>query len=139
MRHFIKSQTPNFPRKPSSCIVDMFLTMQTSQKRIISFIYGKLSTIRQAPHEKIKLAWEKDLSLALTDNEWGSILKHVNKTSFCAQHCLLQFKVVHRAHMSIEKLSRMYPNFSPCCNKCKGDEASLIHMYFSCPSLGKFF
>lgn len=139
MRHFLKSQTPNFPRKPKSSIVDTFLSIHPSQKRMISFIYGKLATIRRAPLEKIKLAWEKDLSLVLTDTEWDSILKHVNTTSFCAQHCLLQFKVVHRAHMSREKLSRMYPDFSPCCSKCKGDEASLIHMYWSCPSLGKFW
>ena len=101
------------------------LSMHPSQKCLISFIYGKLAAIKQAPLEKIHLAWEKDLNLELTDNAWDSILKQVNSTSFCA-------------HISKEKLSRMYPDFSPCCNKCKEDEASLIHMYWSCPSLGKF-
>ncbi|KAF3842544.1 hypothetical protein F7725_024495 [Dissostichus mawsoni] len=66
---------------------------------------------------------------------WTSILKLVKSTSLCAHHCLIQFEVVHRAPISTVKLSQMYPDVSPNCDKCQTAEASLIHMYWSCPRL----
>lgn len=56
----------------------------------------------------------------------------------CAQHALLQFKVVHRIHMSKTKLARLYPNMEPSCEKCKSAPASLLHMHWTCPSLITF-
>lgn len=38
MRNYLRSQTPNFPRKLMSSIADMFLNIDPSQKHIISFI-----------------------------------------------------------------------------------------------------
>ena len=70
---------------------------------------------------------------------WDTIFKLVNSTSLCARHCLLQFKVVHRTHISKLKLSRYYPDVDPYCDKCKREEASLIHMFWTCPSLEKYW
>lgn len=53
--------------------------------------------------------------------------------------CLLQFKVVHRAHISKAKLSCIYPDVDPCYDKCRISKASLIHMFWSCPSLEKYW
>lgn len=39
--------------------------------------------------------------------------------------------------MSKVKFSCVYPDVSPCWDKCKRDDASFIHMYWSCPSLEK--
>lgn len=52
---------------------------------------------------------------------------------------MLQFKVVHRAHLSKMKLSKIYPDLSPNCDKCKSPSASLIQMFGLCPSLEKFW
>lgn len=41
--------------------------------------------------------------------------------------------------MSKTKLSHIYPGVSTYCDKCKIAEASLIHMYWSCPCLGKYW
>lgn len=65
------------------------------------------------------------------------MLKLVNSTSLCARHCLLQFKVVHRFHKV--KLSRIYQNADPSCDKRGSEEASLIHMFWTCPSLEGFW
>lgn len=94
--------------------------------------------LRRAPTDKLRIAWEEDLGLSLSEDTWISILKLVNSTSLCARHCLIQFKVVHRAHISKAKLSSMYSEVSPYCVKCKIAEASLIHMYWSCSSLNKY-
>lgn len=121
-----------------STIVDTILSIDPLKKRLISVLYGKLLELRSAPTDKLKTAWEEDLGFPLSEDTWVSILKLVNSTSLCARHCLIQFKVVHRAHISKVKLSSIYPDISPYCVKCKHVEASLIHMYWSCSDLGKY-
>lgn len=76
--------------------------------------------------------------MSLSVDTWSSTLKLVSLTSVCARHSLIQFKVVHRAHVSKVKLFCIYPEISPYCDKCKG-KASLILMYWSCPSLNKYW
>lgn len=36
----------------------------------------------------------------LSENTWDSVLWQVYSSSMCARHSLIQFKVVHQAHMS---------------------------------------
>ena len=138
-RHFVLSKMSSSSISATTSLVDMVLSLNPSQKRLVSALYGRMLDLRHAPVDKIKAAWEKDLGLSLSEDTWSSVLKLVNSTSLCARHCLIQFKVVHRAHISTAKRSTMYPDVSPLCVKCKMSEASLIHMYWSCPGLNKFW
>lgn len=47
----------------------------------------------------------------LTD--WANVLKNIHSSSLCARHSLIQFRVVHQAHLSKAKLSRIYPQLCP--------------------------
>ena len=51
----------------------------------------------------------------------------------------LQFKIVHRAHMSKTKLSSFYPSLSPICDKCKTNDGTLFHIYWLCPTIQIFW
>ncbi|KAF3846257.1 hypothetical protein F7725_003335 [Dissostichus mawsoni] len=99
-----------------------------SLKRLISALYNKMSDLRCLSTDKLRAALETDTGLPLPADKWNAILKLVNSTSLCARHCLIQFKVVHRANISKVKLSKMYPDVSPYCDKCQINEASLIHI-----------
>lgn len=74
--------------------------------------------LRRASTDRLRTAWEEDLGLSLPEDTWTSILKLVYSTSLCARHSLIQFKVVHRAHITKAKLSSMYPDISPHYIKC---------------------
>ena len=63
----------------------------------------------------------------------------VDQLNIYLRSSLLQFKVMHMAHVSKVKLSHMYPDVDPCCDKCKRDEASLIPMFWTCPSLESYW
>uniref|UniRef100_A0A669D0H5 Reverse transcriptase domain-containing protein n=1 Tax=Oreochromis niloticus TaxID=8128 RepID=A0A669D0H5_ORENI len=138
-RQFLQSQIPNFPVAPDASPGDMLLTLIPTRKGFISLIYDRLVSMNGSSIDRIKTAWEQDLNQSLSMDTWDLILKLVNSTSLCARHCLLQFKVVHRFHLSKVKLSRMYPNVDPICDKCGSAEASLIHMFWTCPSLEGFW
>lgn len=57
----------------------------------------------------------------------------------CACHALLQFKVIHGIHISKAKLERIYPDVDPACDECKSPPATLLHMYWACPSVVSFW
>ena len=139
VRHFIRSSIPNFPVMPNATVVDSLLHLNPTDKGLISNIYGKIKNLKQMSTGKIKNLWEQDLNISISNDLWDSILKLVNSTSLCARHSLLQCKVVHRVHMSKLKLSRIYSEISPNCDKCKGGIASLIHMFWFCPALQNYW
>uniref|UniRef100_A0A3P8TZR2 Reverse transcriptase zinc-binding domain-containing protein n=1 Tax=Amphiprion percula TaxID=161767 RepID=A0A3P8TZR2_AMPPE len=139
IRHFLQSQLPDFPEAPQSSVIDDILSLQPSGKGLISKIYSKLTDLNQVSTARIRAAWEQDLNQHLSDDAWDSILGLVNATSFCSRHSLLQFKVVHRAHMSKAKLSHIYPDVNPQCDKCGSDEATLIHSFWVCPRLRTYW
>lgn len=138
-RHFILSNFSNSVSQPDTTMVDTVLSLNPSIKGLILFLYNKMLDLTQNSSYKLKTAWEEDLGRSIPGEKCTTILKLVNSSLLCARHCLIQFKVVHRAHMSKTMLSHIYPGVSPCCDKCKIAEASLIHMYWSCPCLGKYW
>lgn len=51
----------------------------------------------------------------------------------------IQFKVVHRAHISKVKLAQTFPGTSSLCNRCQCAEGTLIHMFWTFPKLECFW
>lgn len=94
--------------------------------RLFSPLYAMLLDHRSATTDKLKMALEEDLGLPLSEDTRVSIVKLGNLTSLSVHHCLILFRVVHRAHISKSKQSSIYPDISPYCVKCKTEEASLL-------------
>ena len=98
-----------------------------------------ISNLKSAPLDRIKADWERDLGLTLSDEKWDSVFSSIHRSSLCARHCLIQFKVVHRAHISKAKLASIYPDVVPTCDKCGDNDADLFHQYWLCPQLQTFW
>uniref|UniRef100_A0A669C0E2 Reverse transcriptase zinc-binding domain-containing protein n=1 Tax=Oreochromis niloticus TaxID=8128 RepID=A0A669C0E2_ORENI len=139
VRHFICSQTSGSSPPPEPTLLETILQLNPTKRELISLLYNKMLNLTHISSSKLKTLWEEDLNMTISDETWASTLKHVNTTSLCARLCLIQFKVVHRAHFSKSRVSCIYPEFTPYCDRCKTAEASLIHMYWSCPSLVQFW
>lgn len=88
---------------------------------------------------KIKSAWESDLQIILSKDIWTKCLKLVHSSSICARHSLIQFKIVHRAHLSKDKLAKIFPTINPLCDRCRNGVASLFHMFWSCSALDHYW
>ena len=63
----------------------------------------------------------------------------IHSSSICARHSLIQFKIVHRLHMSKTKLSKIFPGVDPICDRCKQAPATLYHTFWSCSRLTAFW
>lgn len=75
----------------------------------------------------------------IPDELWSQILRRVHKSSICARHCLMQCKVLHRVYYTKSRLSKIYPNVSPECDRCKHSPGNLIHSFWLCPQLFNYW
>ena len=139
IRHYVSSILPCFPDEPSANPIDSFLSYNLLSRGAFSTLYRNILLLSTSPLDRIKSAWEHDLSCSIPEEQWDEIMSSIHKSSLCARHCLIQFKVVHRAHLSKTKLSTMYPNITPTCDKCSTNDATLIHSYWLCPRLQYFW
>lgn len=106
---------------------------------VISYIYNPMSEQLDISLDFLKSAWEEDLGISLMGEQWIEALEGVHTASICTRHGLVQFRVLHRLHLSKVKLSKMYPNIDPLCDRCGVFPASLGHMFWLCPKLSNFW
>ena len=135
IRSFTRSITPLFPNMPPSTVMDEIMCFDPTGKKALSRLMHIFSVFTPASLDRIKNEWEQDLQLTIDDDLWEAILQKVHTSSMCARHSLIQFKVVHRAHLSKTRLASIYPQISPICDKCGLSDATLVHMYWFCPAL----
>lgn len=139
IRNFMHSRYPQFPNLPAETTVDKILDINVHNRGAIKVIYNILSTLHSPSLSAIRFQWEDDFAFEITDHNWRSILQRVHSSSICARHGLLQFKVLHRLHLSKEKLAKIYPGVDPLCNRCKTGIGSLIHTFWTCPTLHNYW
>ncbi|XP_059823292.1 protein N-lysine methyltransferase METTL21A isoform X1 [Hypanus sabinus] len=139
IRHFLSSVLSTFPNFVPSDILESLFELDPFQKGLISKLYNIIMKICSEPLYKTKKDWERELSLNISSENWDRILQLVNTSSLCAKHSLIQFKVVHRAHISKDKLAHFYSHISPICDRCHSEIASLTHMFWSCSFLEKYW
>lgn len=77
--------------------------------------------------------------MEITENQWTKAQNRVHSSSVCIRHGLLQFKILHRLHLSKLKLSKMFPTVNPLCDRCGQAPASLAHMFWTCPSITTYW
>lgn len=134
-----QSNTVTFPNIPDSIQLDVLFSVDPMTRGVTSFIYNQLSAQAEITLDHLKTAWEEDLGLELSNDQWKKAQRNVHTSSICAKHSLIQFKVLHRAHLSKVKISKMYPDTDPLCDRCKVHPATLAHMFWSCPKLTQFW
>ena len=139
IRSYIQSNTVTFPNTPEPMQLNVLFSVNPTTSGVISFIYNHLAAYAEITLDHIKNAWEEDLGLELSTDQWKNAQRNVHTSSICARHGLIQLKVLHRAHLSKVKICKMYPDSDPLCDRCKTLPATLAHMFWSCPKLSQYW
>lgn len=135
IRNYIRAAIPQFPDKPLHNFIDDLMSFNPTKKGAISSILRLIFKLDCPMVARIRTAWEQDLQTTIEDETWVKITGKVHSSSMCTRHALIQFKVLHRVHLSKSKLAKIYPQINPTCDRCKSAEATLIHMFWLCPNL----
>ncbi|CAI5697409.1 unnamed protein product [Oreochromis niloticus] len=140
IRHFIKETFPSFPNEPQKPVSDDLFLMNPLKKGAISKIYNQLLQIDSTTTlDHLRNAWNEELGINITEEQWTKAQELVHSTSVCCRHGLLQFKVLHRLHLSKLKVSRMFPGADSRCDRCGQNSASLSHMFWTCPNIAIYW
>lgn len=138
IRHCTNTHFPSFPALPPETVWER-MTLLFTQKGLISSLYAQLMSLENQDLSKIKSGWENELGMELTDYGWGGALERVNSSSSCARLGLIQFKVLHRVHLSKSRLAEIYPGTDGSCERCSFSPANLTHTFWSCPQLKHYW
>lgn len=138
IRHFFNSAQKPLVRCRDLSPLEQLCSAQESQRHLISTIYSML-TQNAAPNTNIRTAWDKDLSLALSDEDWGLIWEHTHKgfVNISAQEN--RYKLSTRWYRTPDKLQKIFPAVPPECWRCGLGAGSLLHIWWDCPSLQPFW
>ncbi|CAI5647285.1 unnamed protein product [Oreochromis niloticus] len=140
IRHFIKETFPSFPNEPQKLVSDDLFLMNLLKKGTISKIYNQLLEIDSTTTlDHLRNAWNEELGINITEEQWTKAQELVHSTSVCCRHGLLQFKVLHGLHLSKLRVSRMFPGADSRCDRCGQNPASLSHMFWTCPNIAIYW
>lgn len=139
IRSFVKNTFPQFPNAPPETALDSFLKPAPALKGMIAYLYTNIHSLRLVSLKAIKDLWELELGVDIPEDTWKIALKNVHKSSICAKHGLTQCKIIHRAHLTKVRLAKMYKDVDPTCDRCHLAPANHVHMFWSCPSLYRFW
>ncbi len=88
---------------------------------------------------KIKTKWEEELATDIDDETWDDIWSYAKKISVCTRTREIQFKIIHRLHISPNRRHFVNPSISPLCLKCKTEVGTLTHCLWSCDRLQRYW
>lgn len=79
--------------------------------------------------------WERELLVAISEEEWDDIWKYAKSILVCNRAKAIQFKIVHRLHISPNRRHTFNNALSPLCLRCKTQIGTLTHCLWSCNQL----
>ncbi len=88
--------------------------------------------------DKTRVLWGKDFGEEIQITDWETIC---DMPSYLANNSAweMQFKIVHRLHVTPTQRHKVNPKLSNLCNKYKCLEGTLIHCFWSCTKIQQFW
>lgn len=139
IRHYLSSQFSSFPSLPALSPWEELLKLPIDQKSLTSRIYSSVMSFDKKTAFKIKLAWEEEIGVKLSDEYWAGAMERISSTTSCARLGLIHFKVLYRLHYSKAKLAEIYLSADNRCDRCSHTPANLSYLFFFCPKLQSFW
>ncbi len=130
---------PNFEQLKKHGKLEEINRFKAGNSKAVSYFYNVLTDLVESDTTTIRKAWEEDLGFTIEDAQWEECLQNIHDCSINTRHNLIQFKSLHRVYMCKTKLHKIFPEVSPVCNKCKVVEGTLLHSFWTCCNLHKYW
>ncbi len=98
LRHYITNNT-TLVRNCEISSIERLLFL-SSGKMYLGRFYGAMRSISSADTPRIKTKWEEELATDIDDKTWDDIWSYAKKISVCTHTREIQFKIIHRLHIS---------------------------------------
>ena len=98
--------------------------MDPADRGPVPVLYDNIQTVAVISLNRLARLWEEELRTTISDANWQAAITLVHSSSICIRHGLLQFKVLHRLHLSASKLAKLYLGLDPIRIRCRRELAS---------------
>lgn len=119
--------------------LEEILVKSTSLKGRISVIYVALLDHYSSSLTPLRNIWQKDMGRAFDEDQWNTICQNVFSSLSCNKITEQNYKFMHRMYLTPLRLSKMFPNSSPRCHRCKTCKGSIMHVFWECRKLKHFW
>ncbi len=83
--------------------------------------------------------WQWDLGCNFSEEQWGTICQNIFTSFSCNKIAEQNYKFIHRTYLTPLRLSKMYPNVSSRCHRCKTYIGSVMHIFWECRKIYYFW
>lgn len=83
--------------------------------------------------------WERDLDKTFSDEQHDHILYFVPCSSVVSKHQELSYKILTQWHKVPSLLQKIYPDATNICWRCREAEGTMLHIFWSCLKLERFW
>ena len=119
--------------------LEKILVKSTSLKGKISVIYNTLLNHHSSSLTPLKNIWQKDMGCVFDEDQWDIICQNVFSSLSCNKIIEQNYKFMHRIYLTPLRISKMFPNSSPRCHRCKTCIGSIMHVFWECKELKQFW
>lgn len=137
IRHYITHNT-TLAEHPEVSDVERVLFGQQLTVSLSSF-YHVLNALTTTDAQGIRGVWERELSVTIDEDKWDTVWSLAKRISICTRTRAIQFKILHRLHVSPHRRHLFSRSLSPVCLKCKTDVGTLTHCFWSCYKLQEYW
>lgn len=138
IRNSIKTTIGNKDIAQPPPILKHITTISNSSKTL-SKLYTLISSIDSKIVAPVK-QWEKDLNINTNDEFWKTICRNTFIISTNINIQLIQYKIVHRTHITQRKMFKMGLVTSDRCINCSVNTPdTFLHAFWLCPPVHQFW
>lgn len=137
LRHYITNNTTLLKNCGISTVERLLFL--TSGKTSLSRFYGAVCSLAGDITQRVKTTWKKELDMDIDDETWDDIWLYAKQIYVCTRTREIQFKIIHRFHISPHRRHCFNSSLSPMCLKCKIEIGTLTHCLWSCNRLQRYW
>lgn len=137
--HFLKSIPPPTDVDQGLTTLEELCTDTGAVPHALSLMYNLLIT---PPSDYIPpglTKWEEELGCSFNPTKRQRILHFTHKSSICAKTQETNYKILSRWYRTPAQLHKIFPTTSEVCWRCQRDKGTLLHIFWSCPKLSRFW
>ena len=110
-------------------------------KQLISKLYWSIQTAKKHSTNYIKIKWEKEAGLTITEEDWSNICDVISTTTSSGLWREFSWKNMIRFFISpkVKSLQTGTPESGNCWRKCNNTMAGHFHVFWYCPIIQRFW
>lgn len=138
IKHIIKSKNISSGTVQPSLLINQIMDI-TCLKKIISKLYKIITTSKHQITLPLK-KWENNLGISPNPDFWMNICKNIYTMTTNANLQLIQYKTLHRIHLTQSRLHKMELSETDICLQCTtGSTDNYLHATWDCTPVHSFW